>query len=126
MDQNVSKVNKPSKKMPGLSGLNRMELARAWVEGNKSTPEPYLSAALIRLLLIKENGRGKAAEMLTAMAETGALPAYRDTSRKTKQGANPIVFRWSEVRALLLSGVRGGAPGAIVRIVPVKHNKARS
>jgi hypothetical protein len=91
--------------------------------GDRSTPEPYLSAALIRLLLVEESGRGRSIESLLAMAEMGDLPAYRDTSRKTKPGTPPIVFRWSEVRALLLSGVRPGGTGVIVRIVPVKHGR---
>ena len=126
MDQKRTKVNKNK---PGISSFNRISMARAWMNGDRSMPEPFLSAELIRLLLIEESGRGRGIESLLAMAETGALPAYRDTSRKTKQGANPILFRWSEVRALLLGGVRTGGTSIIVPIVSVKpssHTRARS
>jgi hypothetical protein len=118
----VKMSQEPNTVNPKLSGFNKVDRilsAQNYVAGDQTQSEPYLSAAEIRILLREARGRGMSIESLLAMAELGEIPAYRDTSRKTRwPGVHPIVFLWSEVRPVLLG--RGRGTGRIVRIEPAK------
>ncbi len=121
MSQSVPVVNGKSSV---LIGSDRILLARNWVPGDETRQEPYLSAAEVRLLVLEARGRGIAIETLLSMAERGEVPAYRDTSRKTRWGAHPILFRWSEVRPVLVGRGRCHSQSSkIVRIVPQKGKR---
>lgn len=121
MDENDLPVNQNK---PVSAGFDRLEVARAWGESDRSTPEPLLSAPEVRKLLVRTTGRGRAEETLLGMAERGEIPAYRDMTRRTRHGSNPIVFRWSEVAPLLVGCARSQGPASkFVRIVPAKSRR---
>ena len=108
---------------PVLSGLDRLSLAKSWVAGDRTTPEPTLYAHEIRALLVEYTGKGRAAETLIAMGQAGDIPAYEDRTRKTRTGVHPTVFRWSEVMPILIGQARGQTASLtkIVRIVPARR-----
>lgn len=103
-------------------GSLRLNLALTWAQGDRSTPEPLLSAREVRDLLRGLTGRGKSEETLLAMGQAGEIPAYEDRRRRCRNGSHPTVFRWSEVGPLLVAqGRHSGPPGKVVRIVPAKR-----
>lgn len=113
MSQEPEPVKGISPKVMGVDVLSR---ARAWVGGDRSFEEPFLSATQIVHLLKEDRGRGMDVRKLLSLAELGEITAYRDTSRGTRWGGHPTVFRWSEVRPVLL-GRGHGIPSRIVRII---------
>lgn len=124
MGPEVTSVNQPC---PVLSGFDRLSLAKTWLLGDRSTPEPTLYAHEIRALLLEYTGKGRAAETLIAMGQAGELPAYEDRSRRTRTGGHPTVFRWSEVMPILVGRGRnqGSNPTKIVPITPAPRAPRR-
>ncbi len=121
MDHIPEPVNSFSVEVIGFDVLSK---AKAWVGGDRSFDEPYISALQVVQLLKEDRGRGMDVRKLIALAELGEVPGYKDTSRGTRWGGHPTVFKWSEVRASLLGRTHGPA-SKIVRIAPLQNRASR-
>jgi len=110
------------------TSFDRLALAKNWLSGDRSTPEPTLYAHEIRALLVEHTGKGRAVETLIAMGQSGEIPAYEDRSRRTRNGGHPTVFRWSEVMPILVGRARSQGAGStkIVPITPVRTPARRA
>lgn len=121
MESKLEPVNRFSSEVVSFDVLSK---AKAWLAGDRSYEEPFISAHQVVHLLKEDRGRGMDVRKLIALAELGEIPGYRDTSRGTRWGGHPTVFKWSEVRASLMGGAHGPT-SKIVRIAPLPPRNPR-